>query len=75
MPTLRKICVEFDLSLEDYETVRLAQSQLLNNAFCQGTLTLSISPIDFVSMSDNDCGWAVCAGLIMMASIGKEPSK
>ena len=60
MPTLRKICVEFDISLEDYETVRLTQSQLLNNAFCQGTLTLSISPIDFITMSDNDCGWDSC---------------
>lgn len=60
MPTLRKICVEFNIPLDDYETLRLAQSRLFNDAFCHGTLTLSIAPIDFITMSDNDCGWNSC---------------
>lgn len=60
MPTLKKLCVEFGISLDDYETVRLGQSRLLNDAFSHGTLTLSISPIDFITMSDNDCGWDSC---------------
>lgn len=60
MPTLKKLCVEFGISLDDYETVRLGQSRLLNDAFSHGMLTLSIAPIDFITMSDNDCGWDSC---------------
>lgn len=60
MPTLRKICHEFDIPEEKYETVRLFQSQLTNNAYAYGTLCLSIAPIDFISMSDNDCDWNSC---------------
>lgn len=60
MPTLRKICHEFGIPEEEYETVRLFQSQLTNNAYAYGTLCLSIAPIDFISMSDNDCDWNSC---------------
>lgn len=60
MPTLRKICHEFGIPEEIYESVRLFQSQLTNNAYAYGTLCLSIAPIDFLTMSDNDCNWNSC---------------
>ena len=60
MPTLRKLCHEFGIPDADYEAIRLFQSQITNNAYCYGTLCLSIAPIDYISMSDNDCGWDSC---------------
>lgn len=60
LPTLRKICRFIGVPEETYETVRLAQSRALNDANIVGTLCLSIAPIDYVSMSDNACGWDSC---------------
>lgn len=60
MPTLRKLCHEFGIPDADYEAIRLFQSQITNNAYCYGTLCLSIAPIDYISMSDNGCDWDSC---------------
>ena len=43
-----------------YEAFRIAHSQLLNNKKLTGTLCLSIHPLDYITMSDNDCGWDSC---------------
>lgn len=55
---LGKIAAAFDI--EGYEEFRLAHSQALNQKLLKGTLCLSIHPMDFMTMSDNDCGWVSC---------------
>lgn len=46
--------------LEGFEEFRIAHSQTLNQKKLKGELVLSIHPIDFITMSDNDCGWSTC---------------
>lgn len=43
-----------------YEMFRQAHSQVLNQKQIKGNLCLSIHPLDFVTMSDNACGWDSC---------------
>ena len=43
-----------------YEVFRQFHSQILNQKSVRGNLCLSIHPLDFVTMSDNDCGWNSC---------------
>lgn len=38
----------------------VAQSQVMNDAKLMGKLCISIHPLDFMTMSDNDCGWDSC---------------
>lgn len=45
-----------------YESLRQAHSQVLNQKRIKGNLCLSIHPMDFLTMSDNDCGWTSCMG-------------
>ena len=53
--------VSFLLGIEEkYEAFRIAHSQLLNDRKIAGTLCLSIHPLDYITMSDNDCGWSSC---------------
>lgn len=35
-------------------------SQVLNQKKLKGTMTLSIHPLDYMTMSDNECGWSSC---------------
>ena len=53
-----KIAEGFNLS--GYEEFRIAHSQKLNDKLIEGTLCLSIHPLDYLTMSDNDCGWTSC---------------
>lgn len=46
--------------MDGYEAFRLAHSLVLNQKRIQGRLCLSIHPLDFLTMSDNDCGWSSC---------------
>ena len=55
---LGKIAKEF--KLDGYEAFRIAHSQCLNQKALKGTLCLSIHPLDYMTMSDNDCGWESC---------------
>jgi hypothetical protein len=43
-----------------YEMFRQAHSQVLNQKQIKGNLCLSIHPLDFITMSDNNCGWTSC---------------
>lgn len=43
-----------------YELFRQAHSQVLNQKQIKGNLCLSIHPFDFITMSDNACGWDSC---------------
>ena len=47
---------EFD----GYESFRRAHSLALNQKTVRGNLCLSIHPLDFITMSDNECGWSSC---------------
>ncbi len=50
---------EYDV-LDGYEEFRKAHSLVLNQKVIRGTLCLSIHPMDYVTMSDNDSGWESC---------------
>ena len=45
---------------KELEELRIIHSQALNQKKIKGKLTLSIHPFDFMTMSDNDCGWSSC---------------
>jgi hypothetical protein len=46
--------------VEGFEEFRLAHSRILNQKTMKGTLCLSIHPLDFMTMSDNNNGWSSC---------------
>jgi hypothetical protein len=56
--TLGKIAEAFDL--QGFEEFRLAHSRILNQKSLKGDLHLSIHPLDFMTMSDNNCDWDSC---------------
>ena len=43
-----------------YEDFRIYHSQVLNQKFLKGQLVISIHPLDYMTMSDNECGWDSC---------------
>lgn len=45
---------------DGYESFRRAHSLALNQKMVRGNLCLSIHPLDFITMSDNECGWSSC---------------
>lgn len=55
---LGKIAKGFNVKY--YEEWRIAISQILNQKQLSGTLCLSIHPLDYMTMSDNDCNWDSC---------------
>ena len=55
---LGKIATEFNLA--GYEKFRIAHSQCLNQKKLNGELCVSIHPLDYMTMSDNNCGWSSC---------------
>ena len=55
---LGKIAAAF--KLEHYEEFRIAHSQCLNQKKLSGELCVSIHPLDYMTMSDNCCGWSSC---------------
>lgn len=55
---LGKIASSF--SIEGYEEFRVAHSMCLNQKTMEGDVCLSIHPLDYMTMSDNDCSWSSC---------------
>lgn len=53
-------CGERLIEIDGYEMFRQAHSRVLNNKKTTGNLCLSIHPMDYITMSDNDCGWDSC---------------
>ena len=45
---------------DGYETFRRAHSLVLNQKMLRGNLCLSIHPMDYLTMSDNESGWDSC---------------
>jgi hypothetical protein len=62
-PVTMEVCPACQTTLEEttgYEEYRKAHSLVLNQKRVKGNLCLSIHPLDFLTMSDNDCGWSSC---------------
>lgn len=55
---LGKLAKIFDLN--GYEDFRICHSQILNQKTLKGVMTISIHPMDYMTMSDNNCGWESC---------------
>lgn len=56
-----KIVKEIAPELQDeYESFRIAVSQITNQRCLKGYLGLSIHPLDYMTMSDNESGWSSC---------------
>lgn len=55
---LGKLAKIFDIP--GWEDFRICHSQVLNQKYLEGTLTLSIHPLDYMTMSDNTYGWDSC---------------
>lgn len=53
-----KIAAAYDLPY--FEDFRIKHSQALNQKKLKGRLTLSIHPLDYMTMSDNECDWSSC---------------
>ncbi len=64
MKILHKICVAYGIEDKYYEDFRIKISQILNVRKVTGTLCLSINPMDYATMSDNNCGWDSCMSWI-----------
>lgn len=47
-----------------YEEFRLEHSRILNQKEIKGTLCLSIHPLDYLTLSDNDYDWDSCLSII-----------
>lgn len=58
MKTLAKIADAFNLP--GFEDFRICQSYVTNTKMIKNDLTLSIHPLDYMTMSDNECGWHSC---------------
>ena len=48
------------LNIEGFEEFRIAHSQILNQKYLKGDFSISIHPLDYMTMSDNECGWDSC---------------
>ena len=46
--------------LNGYEEFRIKHSQILNQKTLKGTLCISIHPVDYITMSHNECNWTSC---------------
>lgn len=55
-----KLARIYELSESGFEKFRIAHSQVLNQKKLTGHLCLSIHPLDYMTMSDNNCDWDSC---------------
>ena len=58
MKVLSKIAESFDIP--GFEDFRICHSLINNQKTVKGKINLSIHPLDYWTMSDNDCGWESC---------------
>lgn len=58
--TLGKIAELIGMDKEIYENFRLKMSVLTNQNNVKGRLCLSIHPLDYITMSDNESDWSSC---------------
>lgn len=55
-------------NIPGFEDFRIAHSLILNQNSLSGKLTLSIHPLDYMTMSDNNCGWESCMNWVQAGS-------
>lgn len=60
---VRQVADKYPRLAAAYEHVRQLHSQVLNDAFLEGEMYLSIRPIDFLTASYNDCDWDSCMNI------------
>lgn len=60
MKVIKMLCEFLNIDMEKYEKFRITHSQILNTKTLNGTLCLSIHPLDFMTMSDNEENWESC---------------
>ena len=60
MKALGKIASVYGLDMNDFEDFRIKVSQILNQKVLKGNLCLSIHPLDYATMSDNESDWTSC---------------
>lgn len=60
MRVIQKLVDELELDKELFESFRVHCSRYFNTATLSGNLCLSIHPLDFLTMSDNDNSWHSC---------------
>ena len=51
---------DVDKIIQAYEEFRLAHSMILNDKIVKGNIAISIHPLDFMTMSDNNSNWQSC---------------
>lgn len=59
-----KLQETLELNKNLLENFRLAHSRILNDKTLKGELSLSIHPLDFITMSDNASNWSSCMSWI-----------
>lgn len=57
---LGKLIHNCPLNDEVFESFRIKMSQITNQKILKGTMCISIHPMDYVTMSDNDYDWDSC---------------
>ena len=60
MKILHRIVQEFDGPEDTFDAFRIWHSRQLNQKTVDGELCLSIHPLDYMTMSDNDNDWTSC---------------
>lgn len=61
LKVLKKLLIAFDLFSEEWFTNLVnTHSMCLNAKKLEGELCLSIHPLDYITMSDNNCDWDSC---------------
>lgn len=60
MRMMAKIVDWFELDKDAFEQFRILHSRVLNDRMIDADLVLSIHPLDYLTMSDNDCNWDSC---------------
>ena len=60
MKLIKKLIDEFNGDTDIFEDFRIWHSKKLNQKYIDGELCLSIHPLDFMTMSDNDNNWSSC---------------
>ena len=55
-----KVVNAYECCKDEFEQFRLEHSRILNQKKLTGTMCLSIHPLDYMTMSDNDCDWSSC---------------
>ena len=60
MKIIKKFVDYYDLSADEYEQFRIEHSNVLGEEKIKGKLCLSIHPLDFFTMSDNENNWSSC---------------